>query len=65
MQLSGSVDMQFCFSVLFFVLLTFLATYRALSRRRQPSVNQSRSNAHSADEYAAQVQRLKDEEKGA
>ena len=57
MQLSGSLDMQFCFSVLFFVMLTALLTYWV--------VNRGRSGATGRDEYAAQVQRLKDEEKGA
>jgi hypothetical protein len=56
MQLSGSVDMQFCFSVLFFVLLTALVTYWAISGRRPTATGQ--------DEYAAQIEQLKKEEKG-
>jgi hypothetical protein len=51
--------MQFCFSILFFVLLTFLLTYAALSRCRRPA---DRPPTRS-DEYAAQLERLKAAEK--
>ena len=54
MHISGSIDMQFCFSVLFFVLLTALVTYWV--------VNRGRSGAAGRDAYAAEIERLKREE---
>jgi hypothetical protein len=54
MQVTGSIDMQFCFSILFFVLATFLVSRAVFSRRTNGG----------GEDYAAQVERLKREEKG-
>ena len=60
MQLSGSLDMQFCFSILFFVLLTAWLTSVAC---RRWLVAGRRSAADNADAYAAEIERLKQAEK--
>ena len=59
MQLSGSIDMQFCFSVLFFVLLTAWLTSVACRRW----LVAGRRSAESGDGYAAELERLKQAEK--
>ena len=67
MELSGSLDMQFCFSILFFVLLTAWLTYVVCGRPPvaggRSAATGGRSAEESRDAYAAEIERLKQAEK--
>ncbi len=66
MTLEGSVDMQFCFSVLFFVLLTALICRVAFSRPGKHGGRSQNAQTHQADEAADNdtlIHRLKQSEK--
>ena len=66
MTLEGSVDMQFCFSVLFFVLLTVLICRAVFSRPGKHGGRSQNAQTHQADEAADNdtlIHRLKQSEK--
>ncbi len=66
MTLEGSVDMQFCFSVLFFVLLTALICRAVFSRPGKHGGRSQSAQTHRADEAADDgtlIHRLKQSEK--
>ena len=67
MTLAGSVDMQFCFSVLFFVQLTALICRAVFSRPGKHGGRSRSAQPHQADEAADDndtlIHRLKQSEK--